>query len=453
MAWLDQVREWLGRAGPADRFSVGRSYARQKRYAEAARVFSPLLDLPLGAFGGNAERYAEMMREIGRCAFELGRYDEADGILRRGLIDFGVTRKAPALLVELARCASAKGQTQQMHEHLEAAWRVQREHDAESAEPVALDPDGAGGEGPPRDSTAGLAAEIARVLADAGADRSAIRYWRRARLRYERAGNSSRLIWALHHEAKVLNAMERFGAAADACLRALSVTPIGRRNARRAAGLWIALTQAQVNDGRYLAAGESLKQARASTLLMPDEEQALFNALGEATEGLLCCEQGKYASAVSAFERALHQRGQCEMDRWAEGLALNNVVYARAKCGRIADCEELIARAVELLGDTPEEAYALHTRAVLAHATGDPAGAEQWLAKAMAVRARSRRRLPAAGDWELLAEWKSAAGDWLGAADAYGQAATVLRRKLRANHPKRLDIEQKAPEARSKAGA
>src|SRR4051794_23373656 len=162
MTWLEQVREWLSKASPADQFSVGRSYARQGRYSDAARVFAPLLDLHPGVFGRTPEGYAEMMREIGRCAFELGKYVEADGIFRRGLTDFGATSNAAALWVELGRCAMAQGKTDEMREHLDAAWRIQREHGAANGGPAELDLSSVSVEKAPADHLAELATEIAR---------------------------------------------------------------------------------------------------------------------------------------------------------------------------------------------------------------------------------------------------------------------------------------------------
>lgn len=452
MVWLDRMREWLSKASPADRFSVGRNYARKGRHTDAERVFAPLLDLPPGAFGRTAEEYAEMMREIGRCAFELGKYAEADGIIRRGLTDHGITRNSPALLVELGRCAMAQDQTDRMREHLNAAWHLQRELDGATEGPVELDLNKAGSEGIPLDRTAELAAEIAGVLADADEERGAIRYWRRARLRYERTGNSARISWVLQHELKLLDDAERFGAVADACHRALGVTPIGTRNARRAASLWLTLAQAQVDDGRYLAAGESLKEARTSALLVSEEQRSRIEFHAATIEGLLRYEQGDRTQALAAFEHALDQLRRSETDPRAEGIALNNVVYARVKSGSTAGCDELFTRAIERLGGTEHEAYAIHTGAALKHATGDPTGAEQWLSKAMALRAKSSRQVPLARDWELLGEWKSAANDWAGAADAYAEATAILRRRLRARHPKRLALDQKVAEARARGG-
>src|SRR4051812_48365240 len=197
MRWLEQVREWLSKASPADQFSVGRSYAREGRFSDAARVFAPLLDLHPGVFGRTPGEYADMMCEIGRCAFELGKYDEADGIFRRGLTDFGATPNAPALWVELGRCAMAQGKTDQMREHLDAAWRIQREHGANVDEPAEFDLSRVPGERVPADHLAELAAEIARVLTEAGDERGAVRYWRRARLRYERTRKIARMSWAL----------------------------------------------------------------------------------------------------------------------------------------------------------------------------------------------------------------------------------------------------------------
>jgi tetratricopeptide (TPR) repeat protein len=452
MAWLDEVREWLSKASPAERFSVGRNYARQGRHADAARVFGPLLDLPPGAFGRTGEEYAEMMREIARCAFELGRYADADGILRRGLTDFGLTRNAPALLLELGRCAMAQGQTDRIHEHLDAAWRLQRQP-GDTADPaVELYIDNTGGVGNPPDRTADLAAAIAQVLAEGGDGSGAIRYWRRARLRYERTGKTNRIAWALQHELRVLNDLERFGAAADACHRALGVTPVGKRSARQAASLWMSLAHAQINDGRYLAAAKSLKLASGSIRLVPEEHRPRSEFRAATIEGLLLCEQNDRCNALAAFERALDRIRNSEPDARAEGIALNNVAYARVKSGNTDGCEELLTRAAELLGGTPDEAYVFHTRALLARATGDAIAAEQWLSKAMALRAPSRRQVPTVWDWELLGDWRSESGDWAGAAEAYGKAAAIVRRKLRPMHPKRLAMEQKADEARGKAG-
>jgi tetratricopeptide (TPR) repeat protein len=452
MTWLEQVREWLSKASPADQFSVGRSYARQGRYSDAARAFAPLLDLHPGAFRRSPEEYADIMRAIGRCAFELGKYDEADGIFRRGLTDFGATSNAAALWVELGRCAMAQGKTDQMREHLDAAWHIQRGHGANISEPAEFDLSRVPGDRVPADHFAELAAEIARVLTEAGDERGAVRYWRRARLRHERTRKTARMSWALRHELTLLNRLERFGAAADACHRALGVTPVGKRNAQRAASLWVALAQAQVNDGRYLAAAESLKQATDSILLVPEEHRPRLEFHAATTEGLLLYEQGDRTNALAAFERALERIRGSESDAPAEGIALNNVVYSRVMAGTMSECEELIIRAAELLGGKPEEAYALHTRALLAYATGDTAGADQWLSRAMAVRALSGRQVPAVRDLELLGDWNSAAGDWAGAADAYGQAVAIVRRKLRPMHPKRLAVEQKAGEARTNAG-
>ena len=128
------------------------------------------------------------------------------------------------------------------------------------------------------------------------------------------------------------------------------------------------------------------------------------------------------------------------------------MAYARVKSGNTGGCEELLTHAAELLGDTPDEAYVFHTRALLARATGDAIAAEHWLSKAMDLRAPSRRQVPSVRDWELLGDWRSESGDWARAAEAYANAATITRRKLRPMHPKRLAMERKAEEARGRAG-
>jgi tol-pal system protein YbgF len=94
------------RTSGADRtqYNRGQSLLKQKKYAQAAVVFSEMLrDNPGGSLAPNARYW------LGECRYAAGDFSGALAEFQRGLADYPQSNKAPDYLLKMSYCQSRLG--------------------------------------------------------------------------------------------------------------------------------------------------------------------------------------------------------------------------------------------------------------------------------------------------------------------------------------------------------
>jgi tol-pal system protein YbgF len=86
------------------RYNQARSLLKQKKYAQAATVFSELIkEYPAGNFAPNARYW------LGECRYAVGDYSGALQEFKQGYIDYPKSNKAPDYLLKMSYCQSLLG--------------------------------------------------------------------------------------------------------------------------------------------------------------------------------------------------------------------------------------------------------------------------------------------------------------------------------------------------------
>ncbi|MEM9382637.1 MAG: tetratricopeptide repeat protein, partial [Planctomycetota bacterium] len=168
------------------------------------------------------------------------------------------------------------------------------------------------------------------------------------------------------------------------------------------ADAWIALASCFTLTGRFDESLEALETARSTA---GPEAHALFHARLESTIGNLHGSQGSYEEALMAFERALERReAVVDEDHPSLVLALANVAGMLGATGDLAGAEERLTRAVALHRASP----------------GDPS------AYARALQNLGNCRYVTGRVEAAIEPWREALDIWIGLAGQDSRAAASL---------------------------